>query len=561
MSLGNFLIFTGFLLVGYAFFLTYKKLVAVSHMVEKYKTVLDEVEDGYFELDLYGICKFATNGLSRIFGSSVEDFKGTDFRDVMTREDAEKIYKKFNSIFKTGEPCHELVAEVYSGYGKKVLLEFSVAPLVSKKGRVEGFKGIAKDATYKIKLEKALKKAQEEALSAKELKTSFLGNISHEIKTPMSGVIGMAKLLNKTELSEDQKKQVDIIIKSSEILFKMINDILDFSKIESGKLLIKKQPFDLRGMVLDVKKYFNNDVKEKDLKLNFEIDASVPEVMVGDELRIQQILTNIISNSVKFTLKGGVKIKVWVEFEKGKNFINFSVSDTGPGISKKDLNIIFDNFTKADNSKSKQYGGTGLGLAITKELVSLMGGRIRVRSELGKGTIFKVSIPFIDYDQAKIYEGKKEIFCEKTDNSVVEIIENWLDSNNKDLINVLIVDDNKVNIEVIQKHFLRLPMRIDTCENGYEALEKVLNKEFDLIIMDVQMPGMDGIKTVRKLRVIEKESQRKSVPIIAVTAHTTAEDMEECFSCGMNAYLSKPVEAEELHNAVACSLALSSRLN
>ncbi|MGM0418387.1 MAG: response regulator [Thermodesulfobacteriota bacterium] len=560
MFSGSLLILIGISLLCFAFYKIFLKLREVSFIAERYKEILDEVEDGYYEVDLHGKMMFVTKGISRLFGYNYDELIGTDYRITMTEDGAQRIYEKFNEVFITGAPLRNVSYTAYTKNGDILYLETSVSLIKDKKGRIKGFRGITRDISVRKKAEKAMENAKEQAEAASDAKSRFLANMSHEIRTPMSGVIGMAKLLRETQLKDDQKKQVEIIVRSSETLLAIINDILDFSKIESGQLIIKMQPVEIRNLLDNIYNLLLPEAEKKSIELDFKTEPSVPEIIAADELRLQQILVNLLSNALKFTFKGKVELKVSFGKNKKQNFINFRITDTGIGIKESYLPSIFDNFSQVDESISRQHGGTGLGLAISKELVSLMNGEIKAESSYGLGSVFMFSIPFSEVSQKEPFDGRVDTNDKILKKDSLKIINKWLEKKNKEYLKVLIAEDNYVNTQIAVRYLQKIGAECETAENGYEALKKIEEKDFDIVLMDVQMPGMGGIEAAEALRVREKERQIQSVPVIAMTAHAMTGDREKCLEAGMDDYVSKPVNIEILYNSIANCLKTSNQV-
>ncbi|MDY0361282.1 MAG: ATP-binding protein [Desulforegulaceae bacterium] len=558
MSFELFLIFFGFLLVIYAFFSVLLKLNRITLEAERYRAILDEVEDGYYEVDLDGKCIFVTKPVEKLFGFPVEEIIGGDYRVTMTDEGAMNLYEKFNEVFVTGAPLKSVPYEAFNKNGNIIYLETSVSPLKDKKGNIIGFRGITRDISIRKKAEKALEYAKEQAEAANEAKTRFLANMSHEIRTPMSGVIGMAKLLNETSLDLDQKKQVDVILKSSKTLLGIINDILDFSKIESGQLILRKEPVDLRELLKNIEGILLPNIKSKDLDFDVSIDITIPEIILSDEVRLHQILLNIIGNAVKFTLEGKVLVKANLSGNAGEKYVLFVIEDTGIGIPDKSIDKIFENFSQGDDSISRTFGGTGLGLSITRQLIHLMGGVLKVESTQGKGSIFEFKIPFLEFNKNYSRQINSSINAKVLKKDPVSLLELWKKNNSGKNLKVLVAEDNEVNIELAIRLLKKISAEIKIAKNGFEALSILANNEFDIVLMDVQMPGMNGVETSLAIRRLEAKSGKKAVPIIALTAHAMESDKKRCLDAGMTDYISKPFEAVTLFNAIASCLEVKS---
>ncbi|HLS71476.1 MAG TPA: tetratricopeptide repeat protein [Chitinophagaceae bacterium] len=380
------------------------------------------------------------------------------------------------------------------------------------------------------------KKEKEVAEKTAQLKQQFMANMSHEIRTPMNAIVGMVRLLLEKDPREDQLRYLNAIKQSSDSLLVIINDILDLSKIEAGKIEIEHIDFSFREMIQSVEEIMSIKADEKNLNFKIHIDDSIPDRLIGDPTRVNQILINLIGNAVKFTDKGYVDLRVK---NKEKNaaehqlHLLFEIEDTGIGISKEYVATIFESFTQAGTDTARKFGGTGLGLTISKQLVDLMDGKIYVESELGVGTTFFVEIPIKIADQQHITVKKDKI----TDDTRERL------SN----ISVLLVEDNEFNRMVAEDTLKSIihPIHITIAENGEEAIQKVKEKDFDLILMDIQMPIMNGLDATRHIRT-KMDAPKKDMRIIAMTANVLEEDIRSYLQAGMNAYISKPFHTEEL---------------
>lgn len=387
----------------------------------------------------------------------------------------------------------------------------------------------------KVTLEKTaqeLQVAKEVAEDASKSKSSFLANMSHEIRTPMNGIIGMVELAIENNEDAEQEEYLETIQDSAHSLLSILNDILDFSKIEAGKLELEEVPFDLRKCIARTLKTMSFLAKEKFIDLDCEVSQFIPKTFVGDPSRLRQILTNLVGNALKFTDGGRVSVEVILESQKeGQAVLQFVVSDTGVGIAADKQKVIFNSFTQANVSTTREYGGTGLGLAITSQLVAMMGGRIWVESEVGKGSHFYFTVQM---DVAPDHQG--------LENGLDDVVQSL---SPEKALRILLAEDNRVNQKLAVRLLEKRGHRVVLAENGQRALDLFLESSFDLILMDVQMPGMDGLEATTQIRAHEKFSGGH-VPIIALTAHALKEDSEKCFEAGMDAYLSKPIHKDEL---------------
>ncbi len=386
------------------------------------------------------------------------------------------------------------------------------------------------------------RRAEESALQASREKNNFLANMSHEIRTPLNGIIGSTELLAETKLDKEQKEYLNATQSSAATLMQMINGVLDFYQIESGKLKLEKVAFSLEDLLNEVVVTFSVILRDRDIVIDAEMDEALPNYMVGDPFRIRQVLNNLISNAEKFTDHGKILIKVIdvSEDNSPERVLQFSVFDTGIGIAEESLNEVFESFTQADSSTTRKYGGSGLGLTITKSLVELMGGEIWVESELGSGSAFHFTLQLIK-------PSRKSEWKQSTDED-----EELLGNASFGGFNILLVEDNLIN-QKVAKRMLRMPgLIVEDAKDGKEAFDKMTGDRYDLILMDINMPEMDGYTVTRKFRALAPEESNTpiDVPIIAVTANALKGDKEKCLDAGMDDYMAKPFTKRELYAAL-----------
>lgn len=416
---------------------------------------------------------------------------------------------------------------------KARLYDISLLILLILSGSVVGYHILRQFKRQRLLIQE-LNIAEKKASVAAQTKENFLANMSHEIRTPLSGILGFTNLLQKSPLDETSKEFVSSIQHSGENLMAIINDILDLSKIEAGMMRITKGIFSINGLVNSVETFFMERAKEKGLTISSKISPSIPDTLHGDATRLTQILVNLIGNAIKFTHQGTISIEIYNKQQTGHEVVvGFKVSDTGIGIDKEKLSEVFERFNQGEDSTTRNYGGTGLGLSIVKSLIQLQNGEIEVMSEQGKGTTFHFYVP---------YGIAKEQFT-----TIPAVDTQYFTDKPNTPLKVLVVDDNAIN-QSLMKHLLsQWNIDFDTSFNGLEAVEYLKNNDCDLVLMDIQMPQMDGYVATQKIR----EELHLNTPIIAMTAHALAGEREKCMSRGMNEYISKPIKEDELFKLIS----------
>ncbi|MBU2019511.1 MAG: response regulator [Bacteroidetes bacterium] len=494
-----------------------------------------------------------------ITGVSRELLKGTDFLNYFT--EPEKASDVYQEVFAKGSAVNSQLT-LRNKNGKLTDVLFNGSVYKDDKGKVLGIVIVARDVTVQkridselleakefaenatlraenatLKAENATRKAEAAmrlAEAALEAKQQFLSNMSHEIRTPMNAIIGFTKVMLKTELTAKQKEYLMAIKVSGNALIVLIDDILDLAKVDAGKMTFEKAPFKLASSISAMLHLFELKIQEKNLALITEYDKNIPKVLVGDSVRLHQIILNLVSNAVKFTSVGKIIVKIELEEQDHETVqIRFSVQDTGIGISEDKFNSIFDNFQQASSDTSRLYGGTGLGLAIVKKLLEAQGSKINLKSELGKGTTFCFLLSFdktnlkADLDIG-LFELNEEIKSVK----------------------VLVVEDIPLNQLLMKTLLDDFGFERDLASNGKIAIEKLESNSYDIILMDLQMPQMNGFEATDYIRNV----MHSKIPIIALTADVTTVDLAKCKAVGMNDYIAKPVDEKILYNKIVSLL-------
>ncbi|MGM0613331.1 MAG: response regulator [Bacteroidota bacterium] len=378
-------------------------------------------------------------------------------------------------------------------------------------------------------------RARQKAEEATKSKSRFLANMSHEIRTPLNGILGMTDIMKDTSLTNEQKEYLDTISSSGDSLLEIINDVLDFSKIESSQMAIDKHTFNLEKEILELKKILNQKAEQKGIELKTSISEEVPATLFGDSSRIRQILTNLVNNAVKFTHEGYVKITVSKTTDKFENpLLLYEVTDTGIGIQQENLDKLFHEFSQAEIDTSKKYGGTGLGLAISKMLTEAMGGEIGVKSTYGKGSTFWFTLPL---EEPSDKDQSGETAVHESGSPKDQKAQN---------LKILLAEDNKINQQVTGAVLKKMGAEVTLAENGKIAVEKYQQEKFNLFIADLQMPVMDGIEAIKKIREIEKMENYQHLPIVVMTASITSEIKEKCEQAGVDGYLDKPFKSTDV---------------
>lgn len=502
----------------------------------RYRALFEQNHDAVFIIDLEMRYLDANQRAVEIYGYTVEEFRQMQGRAPLSV--TERSENSFARLL-AGEKFPLLERTSRHKDGRLFPVELNAELVRDENGDPLHVQCVVRDITDRKQAEEALQAAIKEARemaqradSANRAKSEFLANMSHEIRTPMNGIIGMTGLLFTTELTNEQHQYARTIQSSGKLLLALLNDILDFSRIEAGKLNIETHNFNLRDLLEEVAVSLSLPVEEKDLEFSHAIDAGTPTQLHGDAYRLRQVLINLVSNAIKFTHSGGVTVQATTASEEDNTiWLRFVVRDTGIGIAPDKLEYIFDKFVQVDSSARRQYGGSGLGLAISRQLVELMGGKIGVSSKVGQGSEFWFVVPL---------EKQTKSIGSRT-GPLLHLSQATTDLFAQRAPHILLAEDNLINQQVVLRVLQKLGITADVAGNGRDAVRMVVGGSYDLVLMDVQMPEMDGLEATRHIR-----AKGQRIPIIALTAHAMAGDRDICLAAGMDDYLPKPVLPQTL---------------
>ncbi|HHL33410.1 MAG TPA: response regulator, partial [Desulfobulbaceae bacterium] len=514
------------------------------------RSILQTTDQGFWLVDNTLITREINPRMAEILGRPSEEIVGRSILEFFSGKDRE--FFELSLRGETGEKTRRRQVILKRSGRSSLACLVGVTPLMlGEFGVRSGAFAMFTDVSVLKTVMRKLRFAKENAEKANRAKSYFLANMSHEIRTPLNGIVGMLHLLSGTQLEKEQKKMLRSAQYSSDFLLNLLNDLLDLSKIEAGQLELEKRPFSISGLLDQLESMFSVQAAERGLKFTTSLSQDVPAVLIGDHLRLRQILTNLLSNSFKFTRQGFIAVHIGLADRTEKRVVlHCRVEDTGIGVARDKQDEIFQSFTQADSSTTRNFGGTGLGLAICRELSALMNGSIRLESEEGHGSIFHCTVDLAIGTEEQLLGYEQPAETETTDIGPLSI---------------LVAEDNATNREVAQMTLEQDGHRITLARDGIEALEKMTVETFDLVLMDMQMPKMDGVTACRLIRDCErgevaavddalqsllerlvKKIQGGYTPIIALTANVMRTDRERCVQAGMDDYLSKPIQPQEI---------------
>jgi len=518
------------------------KQIAESEL--KYRALFEGCGHGIVIADIENESIIGANPwAAKMFGYEQHELVGRNIDSLHPAEDVDntmQLFRKnnltaYNHVAKL--PCQRRDRSVFYAELNTALMEIDGRKCVV---------GFFADVTRLVLAERELVAARKKADSASEAKSIFLANMSHEIRTPIHGIYGMVELMLHSELSDEQRQYAEIIRDSSNSLLMLINDILDISKIESGKMEVESTTFDLKSIVRGVFEQMRHHAVIKNLSYRLELDENLPDIVRGDSAKLRQILVNLLDNAIKFTADGEVILHVTPDSEAGNSNIRFEVRDTGIGIAGDKQDMLFQSFTQIDSSNTRRYGGSGLGLAISKKLILLMRGQLFVQSELGKGARFWFHIPLpIETD-----EEQAEHYYRQTRSLSGRMVAIPMPELAKKSYHALLAEDNPVNQYVVKAMLDKLGISVDVVSNGHEAILALARRRYDILLLDLQMPLLDGFETIRLVRSNTNANFNRTIPAIAVTADAFSETRSDCIQAGMNDCLVKPFRMHDLSSIV-----------
>ncbi len=507
---------------------------------ELFQTIFDNTAAAIFVTDTEDRVVAWNPFMEKLLGWNREELFNKPMAELYPPQEWERIRGLGSS--RQGLPVNT-ESRIYKRGGRLLDVSVSLSRLKDVQGRSIGLIGIMQDITERKLAHELLIQSKLAAEEANKAKSMFLASMSHEVRTPMNAILGMIDLTLETSLSEEQKDNLMVAKEAADNLLGLLNDILDLSKVESGRITLENIEFHLPNVVRSICKGFAVVARDKGLEVSLEVAEGTPDIIEGDPVRLRQILTNLINNAIKFTSKGGILVRIqpYPEDASGETLL-FSVKDDGIGIPEDRQDKVFDVFTQADDSTTRRFGGTGLGLAICKRLVEMMGGQIWVESQVAKGSTFFFTARFrvVEQDHRSYVRPPKGVDRRWTIEELVRARRG---------VRVLLAEDNLVNQKITTRILEKQGLEVATVVNGKEAVEKLHQEKYDIVLMDSQMPEMDGLEATRIIRDNERHTGRH-IPIIALTARAMEDDRKRCLEAGMDGYVAKPIDRKKLFEEI-----------
>lgn len=538
------MIFNGYLLRAQA-----KRSLAESVLSEKeeiFRLAIEGTHDGVFDWNIETGEVFYSDQFALMLGYEPSELNGVleDFLHKLHPEETENV-REYIDLYLGGQLSeYSQTFRMKHKSGRWVWIQSRAKLIHSKDGKPARLVGAHTDVSAAKEYEMKLQEAKAKAESANRAKSDFLAHMSHEIRTPLTTISGAAEILEQNKADLDEKKQslISVLCTSSIGLKDLISDVLDFSKIENGEMELEEAAFDIQDAFEHIISIMSVRASEKNLDFTFDFKGIKNTGFYGDRIRLRQILINLIGNAIKFTEKGHVHVKATQGKKAGTPILRIDVKDTGIGIKEDHIDLIFERFKQADSSVSRKFGGTGLGLPISKKLADLMGGDIQVKSKFGKGSTFSLILPMRTIEGSEKEQEQNEVRKSKINDKLKSVISNT--------DKVLLVEDYEGNLVVIGYILEDMGIKFDTARTGLEAINLWKENHYDLILMDIQMPEMDGFTATSQIRRIENEQNLDPTPVIGMTAHALVGDKDKCIESGMDAYLPKPIVEMDLKTTI-----------
>lgn len=516
---------------------------------EKEKVIrlaVEGTQDGIFDWDIKSGAVYYSTQFSKTLGYEPEEFEGTldDFTNKLHPDEKQTVWEYLDLYLEGQLSEYSNTFRMLQKSGRWIWVQARGTIVLDKKGRPVRFvcahRDISAAKEYELKLQEAKTKAED----ANKAKSDFLAHMSHEIRTPLTAISGVAEILDNNSNSLDIKQQELVkVLRSSSITLKdVISHVLDFSRIESGELELEETTYSLQEAFEHIVSIISVRAREKNLDFSFDYDHVKDLYLYGDPMRLRQILINLIGNAVKFTDEGGVSVKSSQEDRGAVSILRIDIEDTGIGIADENLELVFERFKQADSSVSRKFGGTGLGLPIARKLAAFMGGDIEVKSELGKGSTFSVILPIVTASSPEVNEKPNRTLKRKLNEELRAIV--------KQTKKILLVEDYDGNIAVIGHMLEDMGIEFDVAKTGLEAVNSWNEHHYSMILMDIQMPEMDGFTTTKIIRDMEKEKGLLRTPIVGMTAHALVGDKDKCIEAGMDSYLPKPIVEHDFKSTI-----------